>query len=72
MMVVDVEGSGGQPVLGRPRMLFERSRLRVRYDVSPDGQRFVMIDESKAPQAPTQVNLVVNWREELKRLAPTN
>ncbi len=45
------------------------------YDVSPDGQRFLMIkeaaatdDESSAPQ----LILVQNWFEELKRLVPAN
>ena len=31
-----------------------------------------MIDQSEAPEAPAQVNLVVNWGEELKRLVPRN
>jgi Tol biopolymer transport system component len=39
------------------------------YDISPDGQRFLMI---KREQAPTQINVVLNWLEELKRLVPTN
>jgi hypothetical protein len=45
------------------------------YDVSPDGQRFLMIKEApSAPQAsaesqPTMV-VVVNWFEELKAMLP--
>ena len=46
------------------------------YDVSPDGQRFLMIkdtpsgaQESAAP--PASMVVVLNWMEELKRLAPT-
>jgi len=38
------------------------------YDISPDGQRFVMIKE----QGESQINVVLNWFEELKRLVPTN
>jgi Tol biopolymer transport system component len=36
------------------------------YDVSPDGQRFLMIqrDESSTPR---HINVVLNWSEELKR-----
>ena len=41
------------------------------YDVSKDGQRFLMvksppIDQSAAPQ----IELVQHWAEELKRLVP--
>ncbi len=39
------------------------------YDVSPDGQRFLMIKEAAAAQAPTMV-VVLNWVEELKAKLP--
>ena len=35
------------------------------YDVSPDGQRFLMIKDAGTAQAPTMV-VVLNWLEELK------
>jgi serine/threonine-protein kinase len=38
------------------------------YDVSPDGQRFLMVKEQASA---AQINVVVNWFEELKRLVPT-
>ena len=43
------------------------------YDISPDGQRFLMVKESRSEQAAAQREIVVvqNWREELKRLVPT-
>jgi len=37
------------------------------YDVSPDGQRFLMITKESKPQ----INVVLNWFEELKRRAPS-
>lgn len=44
------------------------------YDVSPDGQKFLMIKEARpagdAPPPP-QLVIVQNWLEELKRLVPT-
>ncbi len=52
-----------------PRVLFEGNYLNifgVEYDVSPDGQRFLLlkpIEESSL----TQLNVVTNWFEELKR-----
>jgi len=42
------------------------------YDVSPDGQRFLMLKPVEQEQATlTQINVVLNWTEELKRLVPT-
>ena len=60
-----------------PRLLFEGSYsdgysgLVSNYDVSPDGQRFVMVTEAEGETFP-QIRVVLNWFEELKRLAPTN
>jgi len=43
------------------------------YDVSPDGQRLLMIKEGGADgtAAPVSIIVVQNWVEELKRLVPT-
>jgi len=42
------------------------------YDVTPDGQRFLMVQEVERPPARvSQMVPVQNWVEELKRLAPT-
>ena len=45
------------------------------YDVSADGQRFLMIKQAAAggqSASPPQIVVVRNWVEELKRLAPAN
>ena len=45
------------------------------YDISPDGQRFLMIKEGGGADqtaAPPQLIVVQHWTEELKRLVPTN
>jgi hypothetical protein len=58
-------------------MLFEGPYLPTSasfpyYDVSPDGQRFLMLKPTEQAQAvPTQINVVLNWFEELKQKAPT-
>jgi eukaryotic-like serine/threonine-protein kinase len=65
-------------VAGKPRMLFQGQyqsttvpRLDPNYDVSPDGQRFLMLKPTEQEQAvPTQINVVLNWFEELKRRVP--
>jgi eukaryotic-like serine/threonine-protein kinase len=75
MMAVEVTT---QPTFsaGKPKLLFEGQYVPVQaglmgtaYDVSPDGQRFLMIKASE--QAPTQINVVLNWFEELKQKVPT-
>ena len=40
----------------------------LNYDISPDGQRLLMI---KQEEGPGQIHVVLNWFEELKRLVPT-
>jgi Tol biopolymer transport system component len=76
MMAVEI---ATQPAFaaGKPRMLFEGQyeptpATTPNYDVSPDGQRFLMLKPSEsAGTAPTQINVVLNWFEELKRRVPT-
>ena len=41
--------------------------MPLTYDIAPDDQRFVFIQQGW----PTQINVVLNWFEELKRLVPT-
>ena len=72
IMAVDVETRSGFSA-GKPRMLFEGAYLQGGsfpfYDVSPDGQRFLMLKPVDSPtSAPTQINVVLNWFEELKRV----
>jgi hypothetical protein len=38
--------------------------------VSPDGQRFLTIKTIEQEAPPTQINVVLNWAEELKRRVP--
>jgi Tol biopolymer transport system component/predicted Ser/Thr protein kinase len=68
MMTVDIKT---EPTFtaGKPRLLFEGQY--VAYDVSQDGQRFLMVQAVEPEQPATQINLVLNWFEELKRLVPT-
>jgi len=74
MMVVTIETNPTLQVT-TPRLLFEGSYagppfsfLPANYDVTPDGQRFVMVPEKRVLN---QLQVVVNWFEELKRLVPT-
>jgi hypothetical protein len=38
------------------------------YDVSPDGQRFLMIKDNDQKLYATKIVVVMNWVEELKRI----
>jgi Tol biopolymer transport system component len=69
MMVVDVSGSVNL-TLSQPRQLFDQRYVfqnisLANYDVSPDGQRFVMVKDEAGSG---RLNVVLNWTEELKRL----
>jgi len=63
---------------GTPRMLFRGTYTPSpagfpNYDVSADGQRFLMVKpaEQSSSSSLTQIVVVQNWFEELKRLVPT-
>ena len=58
---------------GKPKMLFEgpyvpSPRSLADYDVTPDGQRFLML--KNAEQKPGEISVVLNWTEELKQKVP--
>jgi len=58
--------------VGTPKILFEDQDLAdTAWDVSPDGQRFLMVKPLEQQQAATQIDVVLNWLEELKRRVPT-
>jgi eukaryotic-like serine/threonine-protein kinase len=74
MMSVDVTTQPSFSV-GKSRMLFEGQYAPTpypgtNYDVSPDGQRFLMVKPGEQEAATTQINVVLNWFEELKRRVP--
>ncbi len=77
MMALDV---ATQPSFspGKPHMLFEGQYFRsdwpligTAYDVSPNGQRFLMVKPTEQASSATQINVVLNWFEELKQKVPT-
>jgi Tol biopolymer transport system component/predicted Ser/Thr protein kinase len=53
----------------KPKLLFERHYATYNtmpaYDVTPDGQRFLLA--KAAGQGPQEINVVLNWNEELKQ-----
>jgi len=78
MMAVDDTADLNSP-FGVSRLLFESNpasyirNFPVRgYDITSDGKHFLLIaSEEQQPQPVAQINIILNWIEELKRLCPT-
>ena len=72
MMAVSILTTA-DPILATPRVVFERpyaygsTVALANYDVSNDGQRFLMV---KRASAVAHLSVVLNWFSELARLAP--
>ena len=74
MMAVDISTqpafSAGKPRCCSSQRTYDRISTTPDYDVSLDGQRFLMIQAAGQQSAAPYV-VVLNWFEDLKRLAPT-
>ena len=79
LLRVGVEASGATWNAGTPTKLLEGRYFTGGpgaagrpYDVSPDGQRFLMIKEpgADATATPPSIIIVQHWDEELKRIVP--
>jgi eukaryotic-like serine/threonine-protein kinase len=62
--------------IGTPQKLFQGiftvSSGSRSYDVTADGRRFIMVQpHEQAPRPVSQIVIVQNWGEELRRIAPT-
>jgi serine/threonine-protein kinase len=61
---------------GAARVLFEGayaggySYLYPNFDIAPDGKSFVMVKPDEERGRATEIRLILNWFEELERLAP--
>ena len=74
MVAVAVETEPSFEILTR-EVLFDRAfdagtTWRTNYDIHPDGQRFLMIEELDTEESRPRINVILNWTEELKRLVP--
>jgi serine/threonine-protein kinase len=74
--VVDVQTQSGFAT-SKPRLVFEQTGYAAgspirNYDLSLDGQKFLMVKSEQRQATPvTEMILVQNWFEELKRLVPS-
>ncbi len=87
LLAVRVEESAASLTVGAPTRVFD-DHYRVdtssarggnsNYDISPDGQRFVMVEEPGPASArggvsqTARLHLILNWFEELKAKVPRN
>ena len=76
LTTVPVETAGSTFAMGNPVRVLERAYVSSApgrpYDVSTDGRRFLMIKAGGGEEgaAPSQLIVVLNWFEELRRLVP--
>ena len=74
LMAVPVE-TGENFTPGTPERLLDKAYRAEApgrtYDIAPDGQRFLMIQQPESTEAgPTSITIVLNWFEELKQRVP--
>ena len=75
MMAVEESGRHQRSQPGAPRMLFEGRYVLspngvASYDVSADGRWFLRVQPIHADPPTDQIQVTLNWFEELKRLVP--
>jgi len=70
LMAAKVDPESGAP--SSIEFLFELPNLEIGmgYDIAPDDNSFAMVVKNDQPSA-TEVRIVLNWFEELKRLVPS-
>ena len=82
LLAVPIEDKTASLIVGAPIRIFDdpfrldTSSARggvANYDISPNGQRFVMVEEPKSEGGVSPVgrlHVIVNWLEELKQRVP--
>jgi len=72
-MAVDFAAQNGIPRLGTPRVLFQPPLFAstilpvVAFDVTPDGQRFILLNAPEGVGAVRPLTLITNWMADLKK-----
>jgi hypothetical protein len=82
LVVVTVTETGSSLTVGTPSHVFDDPFMRdtggagggvANYDIAPNGDGFVMVEERGAgPEASAELILVLNWLEELRQQVPVN
>ena len=53
-------------------VLLSGGSIDRRFDIAPDGQRFLMVKQGGATTTSPELVLIQNWFEELQRLVPSD
>ena len=53
-----------------PHTFTQTGSVGANYDVTADGQRFLMVKGDEQGASANQINVVLNWFEELKQKVP--
>ena len=69
------EGTPASPLVGTPEPLldfryFGSGVSRRIYDLTPDGERLLMIADADGASQPLRIDVVLNWDQELLERAP--
>jgi hypothetical protein len=79
IMVANYETKNESFVAGKPRLWSDQHLQNIRgslnYDLAPDGKRFAIFPELKAPaedKGEVQVTFLLNFFDELRRRAPAS
>ena len=70
---VTTDGASLAPRIGRADVLLEANYLIGGYDISPDGQRFLVIKEDASSASTSEgpeIIVVQNWHQELLERVP--
>jgi eukaryotic-like serine/threonine-protein kinase len=69
VMSVEVKTGAGKLEAGNPKLLFDvpRSRPDPAFDVSADGQRFLLVVSSEEAGVARPITVVLNWQASIKR-----
>ena len=75
-MAGTVEPTGASLLVETPRRLFSADYQRSgfsapNYDVSPSGDRFLMVQAAQRASRPARLHVVLNWIEELRARVPS-
>jgi len=76
MMVVEM-GGDRDLVPGRPQQLFEGefvedTQFGRGFDVAPDDQGFVLVEQTSVVEAEHELRVVLNWLSEVERTVPAS
>jgi Tol biopolymer transport system component len=75
IMVTECSVAGDSFVPGKPRLWADKPGFWLGFsnlDLSPDGKRFIVLDNADTPKGPPRIVFLLNFFDELKRRIPAD